>query len=127
MSFWKEMDADKIPDDNCIQTPEELGVKHVQSPKVEFKSLETCKGIYTTNIGNYTVHVSKNGKKHHVGTFKTLDEAYEGQLNFLLFDIKPPRKKREKKPHNLNTLDNDLSDIIKEIDPKDLQNSPYFH
>lgn len=52
-------------------------------PSISKKELTGREGIKITKYNTYTARAKKEGKNHHVGTFKTFQEAYEARQKFL--------------------------------------------
>lgn len=89
MSFWDEAPTEAPYDPT--RPPEE-----VQEKKRDEK------GIYLTKKGTYQVYIRMWGKQHFIGTYTTIDEAYNAKVHFIETGIKLkgatiPRKRRSSK------------------------------
>lgn len=89
MSFWDETPTNQPYDPD---TP----------PEEQREDVRDKKGIYLTKKGTYQVYIRMWGKQHFIGTYTTIDEAYNAKAHFIETGIKQKgatiqRKKRPSK------------------------------
>lgn len=89
MSFWDNIPTDTVP---------------LTGPINNTTTKTHMKNIYTTKEGKFRVYVRHNGKQNCIGTYETIEEAYDAKLTFIVEGIKKPstsiKKTRRKETTN---------------------------
>lgn len=111
MSFWEEQKGTPRP-------PTSTSSQSTSQPSLQFPppNATTTKtqleGIYTTKAGKFRVYVRRNGTQHCVGTYLSIEEAYDAKLQFIETGIKKPSSSKSRGRQALETPDETITKYL---------------